>query len=296
MQLLHAIYDALSARELASITLLGLSFLLFLLLNKGVRTSVIDIIKLLFHPKILTPILLLYGCIATVCYILYCYGLWNNEYVKDIIFYALTAVPLMMDVVKYKSQQDFGKLVLKQVKLTVFISVYLNVYTFSYWCEILLQLVLCMLVMLVTALERQDCQDNASKLTYGCLNKCIALIGWIIFIFVFYQMLTHPILYSLNMLIQGIAIPLALTIVICPYLYLLTVCSTYETWFMRLKWSVKQNITDYRERKILLLKNCRINLNKIKYFEGHIKLFAIEDNSEFAEIVHRCNIEYKATK
>ncbi len=109
-------------------------------------------------------------------------------------------------------------------------------------------------------------------------------------------MLTHPILYSLNMLIQGIAIPLALTIVICPYLYLLTVYCTYETWFMRLRWSVKQNITDYRERKILLLKNCRINLNKIKYFEGHIKLFAIEDNSEFAEIVHRCNIEYKATK
>lgn len=244
MQLLHAIYDALSARELTSITLLGLPFLLFLLLNKGVRTSVIDITKLLFHPKILTPILLLYGCIATACYILYCNGLWNNEYAKDILFYALTAVPLMKDVVKYKSQQEFGKLVLKQVKLTVFISVYLNVYTFSYWCEILLQLVLCMLVMLVIALERQDCQDNVSKLTYGCLNKCIALIGWIIFIFVFYQMLTHPILYSLNMLIQGIAIPLALTIVICPHLYLLTVYSTYETWFMRLRWSVKQNITE----------------------------------------------------
>lgn len=65
---------------------------------------------------------------------------------------------------------------------------------------------------------------------------------------------------------------------------------------MRLRWSVKQNITDYRERKILLLKNCRINLNKIKYFEGHIKLFAIEDNSEFSEILHRYNIGYKATK
>lgn len=295
MNVLPAIYDALSARELASITILGL-FIVLSLLSENVRKRIISIITTLFKPKVFMPILLLYGCIVATCYALYYKGLWSNEYTKDVVFYALTAVPVIIDVIGYESQEEFGRLIIKQVHYTAFIALYLNIYTFSYWVELVLQLVLCILAMLITTLERQNKQDKSSKLAYGCLNKCSALIGWTIFVFVLYQVFTHSILQTSQILIQGIATPLVLTIAICPYLYLLTVYSVYEAWFLRLKWSVNQNKVDYRKRRHLLLRTCLINLKKIKYFEQRIKLYMINDNSEFIDIVHRCNIEYKTSK
>ena len=147
MDILYEIYNSLSTRELASITLLGL-FLIWMVCYRSVRTSILQILNSIFSPKILIIILMLYGWIFFACYIINLIGVWDNQYIKDVILFALSTTLVLMKVTEYKSQYDFGLLIIAQIKYAAFISVYLNLYTFGYWWEILLQLSMCIIVLM----------------------------------------------------------------------------------------------------------------------------------------------------
>lgn len=290
MSVLQAIYYSLSTRELASITLLGL-FLIWAMRSGCVRRSMLQVIKSIFAHKVLTIISILCGWIVFVCHILYLLRMWDIHYIKDVILFAISTIPLLIKTIDYKSQYDFGTLIVEQVKYAAFISVYVNLYTLSYWLEILLQLSLALLILMKTTIERQNTRSD--KQLYGCLNRCNTFIGYFIVVFLIYQTCTHPLTSTLEMLLIGVTLPFILTIFITPFLYLITIYGAYEVWFIRLKYSVNHNQFDYSVRKKLLLKYCKLNLKKIKFFEQYVKLFLIKDNCEFIKIVQDCNFEYK---
>lgn len=292
METLHLIYSSISSRELASMTLLGL-FLLWSMRSISVRKSIIQVIKSLFAPKLIVSILLLYLWIAIACLIIYMLGCWNVMYIKEVILFALLAIPLLMDITHYSSQQEFGQLIVRQIKYAAFISVYANLYTLNYWCEIILQFTMCMVVLMKAEIERQNKQDYTTKQLSGCLYKCDVIYGYFILIFLLYQTCINPITLTLEMLLIGVALPFILTIIATPYLYCFSVYGSYEMWFIRLKRSVNDEKVEYAKRKKLLLKHCWLNLRKLKYFEQRIKLFMIRDYKEFQQIVQLCEFEYR---
>ena len=98
----------------------------------------------------------------------------------------------------------------------------------------------------------------------------------------------------MEVFLQSVALPIILTIAIIPYLYLVTIYSTYEVWFVRLYWSVGKNKEECKLRKKILFHACGLNLHKIRFFEKHIKLFMLESNTEFTSAVQQCNIDYRA--
>lgn len=292
MDILHEIYNSLSTRELASITLLGL-FLIWSIHYARVRVSVLQAIKILFSSKVLTIILMLYGWIFFACYIMNLIGIWDNQYIKDVILFALSTIPILIKITDYKSQQDFGILIIEQIKYTAFISVYLNLYTLGYLCEILLQFSICIIVLMKSVIELQNEKDNATKQLYGCLNKCNIAFGYFILLFLLYQTCIHPLAYTLEMILIGIALPFIFTIIVTPYLYCFTIYGSYEMWFTRLKRSVCDEKIEYVKRRNLLIRHCGLNLRKLKYFEKHIQLFMIRDYDEFLQAVHICELGYR---
>jgi len=250
----------------------------------------------LFAPKILLTIVILYICITIACYIIYLIGFWKIEYTKDTIFYSLATIPLLWKVIQYGSQQEFKQLIIKQVKWSAFISVYLNLYTFNYWLELILQFVICSLILTIGEVERQNKIDKESNQLLGCLNTINAILSITLLIFVVYQTFTHPFAETLNILLQGIILPLILTISIVPYLYLFTIYCTYELWFLRLNLSVNNDKSEYMSRKDLLLKTCKINLNRIRYIEQHLQLFMIKNSSDFIQKVNHYKLKYEIEK
>ena len=293
METLYLIYSSISTRELASMTLLGL-FLLWSMRSISVRNSMVQIIKNLFAPKLIASILLLYTWIVFACFIIYMLGYWSVMYTKEVIIFAFLAIPLLMEITRYSSQQEFGQLIVRQIKYAAFISVYINLYTLNYWHEIILQFSLCLIVLMKAKLERQNRQDNATKRLSSCLYKCDVIYGYFILIFLLYQTYINPISHTLEMLLIGIALPFILTIIVTPYLYCFSVYGLYETWFIRLKRSVDDDKIEYAKRKNLLLKHCMLNLRKLKYFEQRIKLFMIRDYEEFKQVVQSCEFEYRS--
>lgn len=292
MDILYEIYDSLSTRELASITLLGL-FLIWMVCYRSVRTSILQILNSIFSPKILIIILMLYGWIFFACYIINLIGLWDNQYIKDVILFSLSTTLVLMKVTEYKSQQDFGILIIEHIKYAAFISVYLNLYTLGYLCEILLQFSICIIVLMKSVIELQNEKYNATKQLYGCLNKCNIAFGYFILLFILYQTCIHPLAYTLEMILIGIALPFIFTIIVTPYLYCFTIYGSYEMWFIRLKRSVCDEKIEYVRRRNLLIRHCGLNLRKLKYFEQRIKLFAICDYNEFLQTIKVCELEYR---
>ena len=292
MDILYEIYNSLSTRELASITLLGL-FLIWMVYYRSVRTSILQILNSIFSPKTLIIILMLYGWIFFACYIMNLIGIWDNQYIKDVILFALSAIPILIKTTDYKSQLDFGILIIEQIKYAAFISVYLNLYTLGYLCEILLQFSICIIVLMKSVIELQNEKYNATKQLYGCLNKCNIAFGYFILLFLLYQTCIHPLAYTLEMILIGIALPFIFTIIVTPYLYCLTIYGSYEMWFIRLKRSVCDEKIEYVRRRNLLIRHCGLNLRKLKYFEQRIKLFAICDYNEFLQTIKVCELEYR---
>ena len=292
MDILYEIYNSLSTRELASITLLGL-FLIWMVCYRSVRTSILQILNSIFSPKILIIILMLYGWIFFACYIINLIGIWDNQYIKDVILFALSTTLVLMKVIEYKSQQDFGILIIEHIKYATFISVYLNLYTLGYLCEILLQFSICITVLMKSVIELQNEKDNATKQLYGCLNKCNIAFGYFILLFLLYQTCIHPLAYTLEMILIGIALPFIFTIIVTPYLYCFTIYGSYEMWFTRLKRSVCDEKIEYVRRRNLLIRHCGLNLRKLKYFEKHVQLFMIRDYNEFLQAVHICELVYR---
>ena len=290
--ILQNIFQSLSNRELASMTLIGLLSLYFILF-KSDRKSTYQVIKTILSPKILIPYSLLSLCIIAMCYMLQLVGMWRNEYLKDVILYSFTAFPLLMEVISYSSQQEFGQLVFKQVKYSALISAYLNIYTLGYIGELLLQFVLCFLSLSVAIVQVQSKQDQSSEQLLGCFNKVNMILGFAIIIFMLYQTYTHPIGSTLSMFLQSVALPTILTITIVPYLYMFTIYCAYDQWFVRLYYSVNKNKNEYRLRKKMLFHTCKINLHKIRYFEEHLKLFMFDSSQDFIFAIQQCDLEYQ---
>ena len=286
------IFQSLSNRELASMTLIGLLSLYFISFQ-SIRKSSYQVIKTMLSPKILIPYSLLSLCIIVLCYMLQLVGMWRIEYLKDVILYSFTAFPLLMEVISYSSQQEFGQLVFKQVKYSALISAYLNIYTLGYIGELLLQFVLCLLSLSVAIVQVQRKQDQSSEQLLGCFNKINMILGFAIIIFMLYQTYTHPIGSTLSMFLQSVALPTILTITIVPYLYMFTIYCAYDQWFVRLYYSVNKNKNEYRLRKKMLFHTCKINLHKIRYFEEHLKLFMFDSSQDFIFAIQQCDLEYQ---
>lgn len=292
MAILSNICNSLSTRDLASATLLTL-FLLWSMRSQCVRDSIKNVLRAFFTFKILLPILILYTWIVVACFSAELLGLWRSEYVKDVVFYSLGAIPLLCETIKYSSQKDFSDLVVKQMKYTVFISVYLNLYTLSYWMELLFQAVMCFVIVMIGEANRQSKNDITSERVSGCLKTIYALMLVMILMYAIYQTVKHPATSTLTMIMQGVMLPFVLTVIILPYLYLLTVYGAYEWWFVKLSRSVNDDKEEYELRRNMLIRTCGINLRKIKYIEGSLKLFLVSDAKEFRHLVNQYNAEYK---
>ena len=292
MAILSNICNSLSTRDLASATLLTL-FLLWAMRSQRVRDSIKNVLRAFFTFKILLTILILFTWIVVACFSFELLGLWRSEYVNDVVFYSLGAIPLLCETIKYSSQKDFFDLVVKQMKYTLFISAYLNLYTLNYWMEVLFQAMMCLVIVMIGEADRQSKNDITSERVSGCLKTIYALMLGAILIYVIYQTINHPATSTLIMIMQGVMLPFALTIIILPYLYLLTVYGAYERWFVKLSRSVNDDKEEYELRRDMLIKSCGINLKKIKYIEESLKLFLINDANEFRSLVNQYNAEYK---
>lgn len=292
MSLATFIKDFFTTREWASITLIAL-FILFSARTKKVRGSIFGVVKAFFHWKILLPIICAQIYISIFAYALYKNGLWNTTILRETIFFLFyTSIALIL---KYNNNDErissIKGIVEDTVKATLIIEFYLNIHTFSYGVELIIQFLLALLFFM-GAYNKRDTKDLAK--TYSCTQA------------VFYGLSISLIIYSIYMSIGewkenftsqtviSLLFPISATIAYWPFLYIFSVIKAYEEWFVRIYFA--SNKEEYGFRKTQVLKACGINLSMIHYVSKDFHVYIPQTQEQVVDDLQKSIRKYNMNK
>jgi len=283
------VIEFFTTREWASITLI----ILFVLLSakaKSVREGIIGVVKAFFHWKILLPIICAQIYLSIFAYTLYKYGLWNTTILRETIFFLFyTSIALIL---KYNNNDDritsIKGIIEDTVKATLIIEFYLNIHTFSYGVELIIQFLLAILY-LMGAFNKRDTKELEK--TYGCTQAVFYGLSISLIIYSIYMSIGEWKEYFTSQTVISLLFPIAATIAYWPFLYIFSVIKAYEEWFVRIYFA--SNKEEYGFRKTQVLKACGINLSMIHYVSKDFHVYIPQTQERFVDDLNKSFEKYK---
>ena len=158
-------------REIAIIFWLVV-LLIYCITNKGIRNSLIDVLKVLTSK---TFIIIMSGkltYISGIIFVLYKIGYWESYLIKDTAIWSIfTAFVLMLSSNDKALQEGFFKgKIIESIKIIVVIQFIANTYTFNLFVEIILVFVLVFLGALQAFTGTEEKYKPVQKLTDGFIS------------------------------------------------------------------------------------------------------------------------------
>lgn len=289
MSLATFIKDFFTTREWASITLIAL-FILLSARTKKVRGSIFGVVKAFFHWKILLPIICAQIYISIFAYALYKNGLWNTTILRETIFFLFyTSIALIL---KYNNNDErissIKGIVEDTVKATLIIEFYLNIHTFSYGVELIIQFLLAILY-LMGAFNKRDTKELEK--TYGCTQAVFYGISISLIIYSIYITIGEWKENFTSQTVISLLFPIVATIAYWPFLYLFSVIKAYEEWFVRIYFTSNKEEYDFRKNQVL--KACGINLGLIHFVSKDLHVYIPQTQEQFVDDLNKSVEKYK---
>lgn len=282
MDIKDYIISFFTTREWASITLFTL-FLLYSARTKSVRKSMIRVLKAFLHWKILLPIICVQIYLSVFAYVLYKNELWNTAILRETIFFLLyTSISLIF---KYNSNSQriasVKGIVEDTIKATLIVEFYLNIHTFSYWIELIIQFLLAFLFLL-GAVNKRDTQELEK--TYGCTQTLFYCLSISLLVYSIYLSGEQWRENFSSQNIISLLFPIIATLAYWPFLYILSVIKVYEEWFVILRF--RSSKEDYTYRRNSIFRKCGLNLSLINFVSRDFHVYIPQTKKQFAEDLH----------
>jgi hypothetical protein len=254
---LNNIHEVFSNREIALIAWLFIA-LVVVLFTKA-RNSLIAVFKMLFKKIFVIIYLLISLYLFAIILVLKNFALWDIANLKDILFWLFSVgLILVFKINAAKDSSYFKKLFFTALQWTILLEFIVNLYSFSFLSEFFLLLIL----VIVGTLQAFADLDEKNQIVSKFLQIIFAVAGFMIFSYSLYrtiqnfeQVLNFPNLISF-------LLPSTITVLFIPFLYLLALYSTYESYFVRLDFMTNNNDQGKRTKK-LILRTALLNLNKL---------------------------------
>ena len=272
-----------SNRELA-IIIWGVIFLGYALYNKGLRDSLMRLLRIFYGYKLVTIRLILYLQIGGLTYIMFRTGVFSHySLIKTVVEYSLfSAVVLLYESISDPSEQ-IRKTLLHYLAATTILTVYLNSFSYSLIAELILLPTVCFLIVLITYAQYKT--DPQYKTASGCAAIILSLLALSGIGYVIYQSIHCQPEIIMEGLAREVFVPLVMTCFLIPYVYFVAVISKYESLFVRLDVRRKneKNVSGnhYRKWKIAIIKKCGLNVAKIEFCTKQLKIFMYETDEDF---------------
>lgn len=261
MILFDQITEVFSYREL-SIFFWTTAFFIFCITKKDIRKSISDIFKTLAKWKIIIPMLLMSSITIALISILYIIGFWDSSLLKDsILWFIFVGLPLYVKwITSEKSAKIFKEIFFTTVKLVILFEFIVNLQSFSFVVELLLVPIVSILVLLNSYTEMTEPESSTHKF----LNNIQILIGFTVLIIgikdIYFDLDNSISLTSL----KSFLLPIFLSIMSSPFIFLFALSSNYENLFVRLKMGPQKSasVKNYARLKIIL--HCKFNRKKVQ--------------------------------
>lgn len=276
--------NSLNTKELAISIWIIISFI-YMVRNKKVRQSLLQVIKCAFNYKfvIITMVLIVYNISAII--LLNNFGFWNTYLIKDTVVWFLFSglVIVFKSIDNNKNNNYFKNIILNNFKIVIFIQFILSEYTMSFLFEFISIPIFFFIGGASAIIE--------NKSEYKDVKKLLMWIQNILFIVITYNSFKFAIsdirsLGTYNNLLK-IIVPGVLSILSIVPAYLLALYSSYEKIFVRLN-SYKgrsRGLSLYLKARIVLY--CNINLKRVNslWHNKNKELFYLTDKKEINSIL-----------
>jgi len=246
-------------REIAIGIWLGIVVLILLMSGK-IRNSVADLIKSFFHFQLMSIFLsiLIYEC--GIILLLYHFGLWTSELLKDSIFWFCgLASPLVFKVAGKVNAGFFNELVKKSVKWTILVEFISNLYVFS----LPMELVLIPSIIFFSMMKPVADSNSNTRMIARFSKNMLAGIGLFGLLYAIAKTVQHYTEVFSWETAKEIIISLLLTILYLPFLYLLTLKIKYNEFLTLTKFCLRDTPNIFNVYKKETYRTAGFNLKKL---------------------------------
>lgn len=233
-----------------------------LLFIRGIRKSLKDLVKVLFHRKILILVLSIIVYTVGITFVLYLLNFWNISLLKDtILWLCFSGIVICFRYVSSKEDENLLRnIVIDNIKIVIIIEFIANFFTFPLAAE----LVLIPFMAFIAGLDVIAKTDKKNISVVRLLNGLQIIIGLFIFIYAFSQAIAdYKNIVNLDTLKSFLLAPL-LAVLFSPFVYFMALLVKYELLFLRLEMGCEKSkkLKNYAKKKIILY--CLLSLKKTK--------------------------------
>lgn len=234
--------------------------LLFALSKKRTRKSIFAVIKSALHYKIILPIFLFIGYSLLIVLFLSKIGFWQAYLIKDtVIWVVFVGVSLIFRFVTSKNSPNlFKKHIKDNITVVLILEFIINTYTFSLVGEILFLPAFTMIALVNTYTDIKQEHESVKKLSENLLS----IIGLIILTLAVIKAFGDFSNFSSTENLRRFLLPVILSFLSLPYLYLLVLVSNYEQLFLKLEFGQNKDKKVKRAAKRVIIKHCLLSLRK----------------------------------
>ena len=254
---------ALNSREIAVALWLSVLFVFGFAKSASARKALYSLIKSAFNRKICLPLIAVFMPLLWSLMVFAHYQVLEAYMLKTTILWLLTAgIAMSFKATEIKSKDSFLRIILLRLfKLTLVLEFVINLYVFP----LLVELVLVPVTALVTTLpivarasKRKD-YEPVRKLLEGVM----AFIGIFLFVFTLVNILNHPDTFFTLANFKLMMLPLVLTLLHMPAVYIMALYFAYERIFTILG-VLYPAFRASRRIKLACIRKCNFHIKSIR--------------------------------
>lgn len=235
----------LNTREWAIVTLFVLAAL-WVLVGSATRPALRTVLRAMATWKIVVPLLGVICWVAVLVIGAHRVGLWNASLAKDTVAWLLaSAAATVFAALRAAESDDYFRRAAKQaVGAAAFFVYAMNLYTFNYFVELVLQVALIFLVGLQVVVQRRD--------TSRAMQRAVTVLGLIVVVpFVLFTLRGVIRIWSSldpQQIWLGLGLSIWLPLAVLPYVWALALAMSYEQLMLRMRSPVFGNDAPARTR------------------------------------------------
>jgi hypothetical protein len=238
-------------REIATAFWL-LIFLAWALRKPNIRKSLAGLVRAFCRFKIIAAVCVMLLYTVAVVGVLAAFCLWNIALLKDtIVWFCVSAVVMMVRFgTSDESENIFRKVLVDSLKVVIVLEFLANTYTFSLPAELVITPVVTLIAMISAFAASDEKYSVVARLSQGVQTVIVLAILAIVFVRAISDLRN---LLSLDT-VRNIALAPLLSLLLCPFLYVLVLISKYELVFVRLDLGTEKDRTlrRYARRRIIM--------------------------------------------
>ncbi|MGB5217346.1 MAG: hypothetical protein WBN66_03510 [Smithella sp.] len=212
------------------------------------------------------------------------FGLWRINQLKETILWILfTGVAMLFQLANQRNNNSIKRVLKNNLKLIILLEFIVNGYTFP----LVIEIILFPIIIIVGSFPIMAKYDTKYVSTATYAKWVLSLVGTAIIINIVINIIPdYKNFISIDTL-HDILLPLILTILLMPFIYILMIYIAYETLFVRLRIHLRDSdkLQKYAMKKIII--KCKLNLTRIQnaFGENSHLLFYAKSQEDIDRII-----------